>query len=48
MITQQILNRKSKVKMTGNAPADGITKDVQIIVPLNYLRDFEQVQADLQ
>ena len=34
--------------MIGNAPADGITMDVQIIVPLKYLRNFEQVQEDLQ
>ena len=28
---------KSKVKITGNTPAAGNTKDVEIIVPLNYL-----------
>ena len=27
----------SKVKITGNSPADGDTKDVEIIVPLKYL-----------
>ena len=31
---------KSKVKTTGNAPADGNTKDVEITVPLKYLSDF--------
>ena len=31
---------KSKVKITGNTPADGNTKDVKIIVPLEYLRKF--------
>ena len=31
---------KSKVKITGNTPADGITKDVEIIVPLKYLSKF--------
>ena len=28
---------KSKVKITGNTPAAGDTKDVEIIVPLKYL-----------
>ena len=28
---------KSKIKITGNTPADGNTKDVEIIVPLKYL-----------
>ena len=28
---------KSKVKITGNTPAGGNTKDVKIIVPLKYL-----------
>ena len=28
---------KSKVKITGKTPADGNTKDVEKIVPLNYL-----------
>ena len=27
---------KSKIKITGNTPADGNTKDVEIIVPLKY------------
>ena len=27
---------KSKMKTTGNNPADGSTKDVEIIVPLKY------------
>ena len=31
---------KSKVKTTGNAPADGNTRDVEITVPLKYLSDF--------
>ena len=31
---------KSKVKITGNTPADGNTKDVEIIVPLKYLSNF--------
>ena len=31
---------KSKVKITGNAPPDSSTKDVEIIVPLKYLRNF--------
>ena len=31
---------KSKVKITGNAPAAGNTKDVEIIVPLKYLSNF--------
>ena len=31
---------KSKVKITGNTPADGNTKDVEIIVPLKYLINF--------
>ena len=30
----------SKVKITGKTPADGNTKDVEIIVPLKYLSDF--------
>ena len=42
MITQQTHNFyfKSKVKIAGNAPAGGNTKDVKIIVPLKYLRNF--------
>ena len=31
---------KSKVKITGNTPADSNTKDVEIIVPLKYLSNF--------
>ena len=31
---------KSKVKITGNIPAAGNTKDVEIIVPLKYLSNF--------
>ena len=31
---------KSKVKITGSTPADGNTKDVKIIVILNYLSKF--------
>ena len=31
---------KSKVKITGNTPADGNTKIVEIIVPLKYFNNF--------
>ena len=31
---------KSKIKTTGNTPADGNTKDVEIMVPLKHLRNF--------
>ena len=31
---------KSKVKITGNTPGAGKTKDVEIIVPLKYLSNF--------
>ena len=31
---------KSKTKITGNTPADGNTKDVEIMVPLRHLRNF--------
>ena len=31
---------KSKVKITGSTPAGGNTKDVKIIVPLEYLSNF--------
>ena len=31
---------ESKVKITGNKPADGNTKGVEIIVPLKYLSNF--------
>ena len=33
---------KSKVKITGNTPAAGNTKDVEIIVPLKYLSNFSR------
>ena len=42
-IIQQTLNLesfKSKVKITGNTPSNGNTKDVEIIVPLKYLSNF--------
>ena len=31
---------KSKIKITGNTPTDGNTKDVEIIVPLKYSSNF--------
>ena len=31
---------KSKTEITGKTPADGNTKDVEIIVPLKYLSNF--------
>ena len=31
---------KSKIKITGNTPADGNTKNVEIMVPLKYLSNF--------
>ena len=31
---------KSKIKITGNTPADGNTKDVEIIVSLKHLSNF--------
>ena len=31
---------KFKVKITGNTPNDGNTKDVEIMVPLKYLSNF--------
>ena len=31
---------KSKMKITGKTPAEGITKDVEMIVPLKYLSKF--------
>ena len=34
---------KSKVKMTGNTPAGDNTKDVKIIIPLKYLRNFFRI-----
>ena len=31
---------KSKIKITGNTPAGGTKKDVEIIVPLKHLSNF--------
>ena len=31
---------KSKIKITGNTPADSNTKDAEIMVPLKYLSSF--------
>ena len=31
---------KSKIQIPGNTPANGNTKDVEIAVPLKYLRNF--------
>ena len=31
-----------KIEITGNTPADGNTKDVEIIVPLKYLSNFRR------
>ena len=31
---------KSKIKITGKTPADGNTKDAEIMVPLKYLSNF--------
>ena len=31
---------KSKIKITGNIPAAGKTKGVEILIPLNYLSNF--------
>ena len=31
---------KSKIKITGKTPANGNTKDVEILVPLKYLSNF--------
>ena len=31
---------KYKLKITGNTPADDNTKDVETMVPLNYLSNF--------
>ena len=33
---------KSKIKTTGNTPADSNTKDVEVVVPLKYLSNFWQ------
>ena len=40
MITTRSESFKSKIKITGKAPADRNTKDVGIIVPLKYLSNF--------
>ena len=34
---------KSKLKIIGNAPADGTTKNVEIVVPLKYLSNFREL-----
>ena len=34
---------KSKIKITGNNPADGNTKNVKIAVPLKYLSNFRRI-----
>ena len=34
---------KSKIKITGNTPADGSTKDVEAAVPLKYLSNFWRI-----
>ena len=34
---------KSKVKITGNTPNNGNTKDVEIIVPLKYLKHVSAI-----
>ena len=31
---------KSKIKITGKTPANGNTKDIEIILPLKYLSNF--------
>ena len=31
---------RSKIKITGNTPADGNRKDVEIMILLKYLSDF--------
>ena len=33
---------KSKMKITGNTPADGYINDVEIIIPLKYLGNFSR------
>ena len=38
-----IIEKKSKVKIIGNTPADDSTKNVKIIVPLNYLHIFGEL-----
>ena len=34
---------KSKIKITGNTPSDGNTKDVEVIVPSKYLSNFWRI-----
>ena len=34
---------KSNLKITGNTPADGNTKNVEIAVPLTYLKHFGEL-----
>ena len=36
----QFQSFKSKTKITGKTPADGNTKDVEIMVPMKYLSNF--------
>ena len=38
-----IIEKKSKVKIIENTPADDSTKNVKIIVPLNYLNIFGEL-----
>ena len=38
-----IIEKKSKVKIIGNTPADDSTKNVKIIVALNYLNIFGEL-----
>ena len=46
VIAEQILNHLNlKVKITGNTPADGNTRDVEKIVPLKCLRNFWRTLA---
>ena len=33
----------SQIKLSGNTPADGNTKDVEIIAPLKYLSNFGEL-----
>ena len=40
MIQTDFESFKSKVKITGNTPAAGNAKDIEIIVPLKYLSNF--------
>ena len=34
---------KSKIKITGKTPANGNTKDVEVMVPLKYLSNFWRI-----